>query len=141
MGPLIWCEDYSVNIRAIDNEHKLLIELINDLQHALETQEMVRSQLVSAALEKLKHHIRAHFESEERFLLFNNYPDFDIHQQEHLELLKKLEQFVNHISSEQVVFTEKMLLFLKDWLVRHIILHDCKYGSYYLGQELASRFS
>jgi len=141
MGQLTWSDDYSVHISEIDNEHRLLIELIKELDHAMETQEMVRSQLVSSALEKLSQHIRMHFESEERFLLFNNYPDFTSHQQEHHDLLHTLEKFVGHVSSEQSVFSGENLLFIKDWLVRHIILHDCKYGSFYRGKELATHFS
>ena len=102
---------------------------------------MVRSQLVTSALEKLTRAIRAHFESEERFLLFNNYPDLCSHQQEHHDLLQTLGKFVGHVCSEQVVFSAENLLYLKDWLVRHIILHDCKYGSFYRGKELATRYS
>lgn len=138
MGTLVWCNDYSVHISSIDNEHKLLIELIKELENALETQEMVRFQLVSSALERLTRHIRAHFESEERFLLFNNYPDYGSHQMEHQDLLLKLNQFVRLVHSGNFVFTEQELLFLKDWLARHIILHDCKYGNYFRGMDLAT---
>ncbi len=141
MGLLTWNDNYSVHVSEIDNEHRFLIGLVKELDHALETDEMVRSQLVMSALEKLTHAISAHFESEERFLLFNNYPDFSSHQQEHHDLLATLEQFVGHVCSERAVFSGENLLYLKDWLVRHIILHDCKYGSFYRGKELANRYS
>jgi hemerythrin len=138
MGLLTWNDDYSVHISEVDNEHRLLIELVKDLDSALETQEMVRSQLVSSALVKFTHAITAHFESEERFLLINKYPDFKSHQKEHHDLLQTLEQFVGQVCSKQAVFSEENLLFLKDWLVRHIILHDSKFGSFYRDKELAA---
>lgn len=141
MVPLSWNDDYSVHVSEIDNEHRILIGLVKELDLALETQETVRSQLVMSALEKLTHAIKAHFESEERFLLFNNYPDFSSHQQEHHDLLQTLGQFVGHVCSERTVFSGENLLYLKDWLVRHIILHDCKYGNFYRGRELATRYS
>ena len=141
MGQLNWCDDYSVHISAIDNEHKFLIELIKELDSAMETEEMVRLQLVSTILEKLLHHIRVHFESEERFLLFNNYPDFDSHQQQHQLLLQKLETFISRLNSEHLVFTDQMLLFIKDWYARHILLDDSKFGRYFLGKELAAPYS
>lgn len=138
MGSLKWCDDYSVNIRSIDNEHKLLMELMNEFDAALNTQEQVRAQLVSSAMERLSNQIRAHFNSEERFLLLNKYPDCVRHQSEHNNLLKKLEGFSIKISSEQLVFTEQMSLFLKDWFLRHIIIDDRKFGNFFHNKELAA---
>ena len=82
-----------------------------------------------------------HFDSEERFLLFNNYPEFDAHKLEHAELLGRLRRFESRFKAENRAFKEKMLLFLQDWLVRHIILHDCKFGHYYRGKELINHNS
>jgi hemerythrin len=131
MSPMTWCEDYSVYIRSIDNEHKLLMEHINNLETTLETQEQVRSQIIPPLLKSLLQHIRLHFESEERFLLLNNYPNFIDHQAKHTHLLTKLENFTNNISTGKLVFTEQMLLFLKDWFLRHIILQDKQFGCYF----------
>ncbi len=140
MSSLIWCDDYSVNIRSIDNEHKLLMEMVKELDSALETQGHVLLQLVSAALKQLSHAIRMHFDSEERFLLLNNYPDSVNHQKEHNALLMKLDDFIGNFSSEQLVFTEQMSLYIKDWFVRHIILHDRKFGNFFRDKELATPY-
>lgn len=140
MNNLSWSEDYSVHVSAIDNEHRLLISLINDFGQAMDTQENVQVQIVGDTLERLSRYIYRHFESEERFLLFNNYPEFDTHKSEHTELLGRLERFVARFTLEKRAVNEQMLLFLKDWLVRHIILHDCKFGNYYRDKELTGRF-
>ena len=131
MVSIAWCDDYSVQINSIDNEHKLLIGLIQELDSALKTQEMVRSQLVPSILEKLKRYIHVHFESEECFMQLHDYPELESHQGEHQRLVQKLEQFVSYVNSNKLVFNDPMLSFLKDWLIRHILLEDSKFGKYF----------
>ena len=112
MSKLLWSHDYSVQIPAIDNEHKLLVEIVNEFNDALEAHEVIRTRIVVKVLDKLARCIRQHFESEERFLMFNNYPDFDTHKLEHTKLLVQLEQFERGFQAEKKAFNVKMLLFL-----------------------------
>ncbi|MBK5276100.1 MAG: hemerythrin family protein [Desulfuromonadales bacterium] len=140
MSKLIWLHDYSVQIPAIDNEHKLLVELINEFSSSLDTHGAFQAKIVTESLKKLSCCIKQHFESEERFLMFNNYPDFDAHKQEHDLLLDQIKRFEQRFKTEKKAFNEKMLLFLKDWLVRHIILHDIKFGVYFRDKELINNF-
>jgi hemerythrin len=140
VSKLLWSHDYSVQIPAIDNEHKLLVEIINELSDALDIHERVQIRIVVMTLDKLSRCIRRHFESEERFLMFNNYPEFDTHQLEHTKLMAQLELFERGFQAEKRAFNVKMLIFLKDWLVRHIITHDCKFGFYFRDKELITTF-
>lgn len=136
MSILIWSSDYNVNIPAIDNEHKLLVSIVNDIAHGMNYQGALQARVITESLHRLLNYVRVHFDSEERFLLFNNYPEFDEHKIQHAELLEKLERFEKSFKTENKPFDEKMLLYLKDWLVRHIILHDSKFGHYYRDKEL-----
>lgn len=136
MSILIWSSDYNVNIPAIDNEHKLLVSIVNDIVQGMNYQGALQTRVITESLHRLLNYVRVHFDSEERFLLFNNYPDFDEHKIQHAELLEKLERFEKNFKAENMAFNEKMLLNLKDWLVRHIILHDSKFGHYYRDKEL-----
>ena len=141
MSCLLWNDDdYSVQIPAIDNEHKLLVALINEFSIALQIDESLHSQIITEKLDKLSHCFRNHFASEERFLLFNNYPEFDAHILEHTLLLDRLNKFESRFKTEKKAFNEKMLLFLMDWLVRHIILHDRKFGHYFQNKGLSNHF-
>jgi hemerythrin len=133
---LIWSSDYNVNIPAIDNEHKLLVSIVNDIAQGMNYQGALQTKVITESLHRLLNYVRVHFDSEERFLLFNNYPEFDGHKTQHAELLEKLERFEKSFKTENKPFDEKMLLYLKDWLVRHIILHDSKFGHYYRDKEL-----
>ncbi|MBL0225984.1 MAG: hemerythrin family protein [Geobacteraceae bacterium] len=140
MSTFEWSDHYNVNIPAIDNEHKLLVSLINDIDNVQDCQNSLQSQIIKETLHRLSKYIRSHFESEERFLLFNNYPEFTEHKDKHTELLAHLERFEQRFKAENIVFSDKMLLFLKDWLVRHIILHDCKFGHYFSETGISNEY-
>ncbi len=140
MSTLEWIEDYNVGIPAIDNEHRLLVSLINDINRTIDTHKEFQTQIIGDSLKTLEQCVRNHFASEERFLLFNNYPEYDTHKTEHTLLLEQLEHFEKKFLAEKPDFTENMLLYLKDWLVRHIILHDCKFSSYFRDEELIDHF-
>jgi hemerythrin-like metal-binding protein len=136
MSRLLWSDDYSVHIRSIDNEHKLLVGLLNDIDGALQMEvgQQLRRQLALQYLLQLQLHALAHFESEERFLLLNNYAGVTAHQEEHRDLVRTLEEFAQAVISGKQEVDDSKLFFLKDWLVRHIILLDCTFGEHFKGR-------
>lgn len=136
MNELNWSEDYSVGIPTIDNEHKLLVSMVNDINRILDTHQDFQIQIVNDILKKLTYCIRRHFESEEGLLLLNNYPKYEAHKAEHAILLEQLDIFEKNFKDSKKSFTEEMLFYLEDWLVRHIILHDCEFGFYFRGKKI-----
>src|SRR5450631_1764868 len=102
MDHLLWNnEDYSVHISAIDNEHKLLVSMVNEFSFTLQLDGSLHSQIITEKLVNLSHVIRKHFESEERFLLFNNYPEYTDHLSEHSLLLERLSRFESRFKAEK----------------------------------------
>jgi hemerythrin-like metal-binding protein len=141
VSTLLWSSDYNVNIQAIDDEHKLLVSIIDDIAHSLQSHSSLQSQPITDSLHRLSDYIRTHFESEERLFLFNHYPEFTQHKDEHTKLLARIDNFEQRFKADQWTFNENMLLYLKDWLLRHIILYDCKFGNYYREKELINHFA
>jgi hemerythrin len=140
MSELEWTSDYLLNIPAIDNEHKLLVSIINDISRSMLCHDSVQTKIIAESLQMLSTCIRSHFVSEERFLLLNSYPELESHMAEHSGLLAILDRFELDFKSRKQALNEELLLFLKDWLVRHIILHDSKIGHYYSEHELSSDY-
>jgi len=139
MSALQWIkEDYCVYIPAIDSEHKLLIAIVNDFESALNMDCSLHAQIIPGKLAILSEIIKKHFESEEQFLLVNNYPWLEEQKSQHAQLLEQLAKFESRFKAEKSAFNDKMLLFLKDWLIRHLILYDRKFGNYFNGKELVS---
>jgi methyl-accepting chemotaxis protein/hemerythrin len=138
MSCLLWNnEDYSVHILSIDNEHKILLALVNELESAMNFHILLQAKFMLDKIAHFSNCIRNHIASEERFLLSNKYPELATHQLKHAEIIERLNKFESWFKECNVPFNEKMILFLKDLLVRHFILHDRKYGTYYLDKDLS----
>lgn len=120
-----WSADYSVNVAALDDQHKELIAILNRLFIAVSKLE--GSKAISGTLDDLMSYTEKHFALEESLMRQAKYPDFDAHKAEHQRLLAQLDQFrKKHQSEEKPIYFE-MLGFLKAWLRDHILSVDRKY--------------
>jgi len=124
-----WKKEYSVNIQELDEQHKLLIQMINDL-HGL----IVRKSnpgAVCEVLERLIHYTRTHFDDEETLMRNSDFPGYEAHKARHDQFIGEVEALERRAKisqgSEQLVGME-MLFKLKDWLVDHIVVMDMDYS-------------
>ena len=78
METIRWSENISVNNYVIDNQHKYLIELTNNL--ILNSNAKVNSEIIGETLTKLYKYSKEHFEDEEALLEKFNYPKLEEHK-------------------------------------------------------------
>ena len=129
-----WKPEMSVGIDAIDADHQLLIELINEL--ALHTgavggvasREADDYTLIGQIFDSLNRYIRLHFQREERVLATVNYKDLDSHRSLHSNFVAEiarlqLDYYKNHDSKVPL----KLCQYLKNWLNNHILIDDMAY--------------
>ena len=127
MNTVSWQNAYSLGIPEIDEQHKTLFELINELWDALAKRSPIESQLL--VIEGLEHYTIAHFAAEETFMRAIKYPKFDAHKQTH-------DKFVQRVAEEKARLLAgnglslDVLYFLKDWLVNHILVDDQDYAGF-----------
>ncbi len=123
-----WSHGLSVNIREIDEQHKKLVQLLNDLYAAMKAGkgEAVQARL----LEELVNYTIHHFENEERYLTKYGYPEFRQHKQEHEALKAKVADFAGKLRQGKVAVSSEILTFLKNWVVNHIKKTDKRYSSF-----------
>ncbi len=130
MAYLIWNKNYSVGIKAMDNQHKKLFNIINDLHDGMSsgsTDEVMRK-----VLSELCDYTKFHFTEEETLMSINDYPELSSHKEAHNKLCEKLQnlqqQFDERKSNLTIIL--KIENFLSSWLVNHIKGLDKKYGLY-----------
>lgn len=123
-----WKDDYSVSVAAIDNQHRRLFQLAQDLHEAM----LARSgkQLLAGTLDNLIAYTKTHFASEERLMEERRYPDYRAHKAEHETLTQTVLQFQKDFLAGKVALSVHLMQFLKDWLQRHIVQTDKKFGLY-----------
>jgi hemerythrin len=71
---------------------------------------------------------RYHFTAEERLMQKYNYPEFREHQAEHVKLAGQVEHFINDYAEGETQIDDKVMEFLKHWLVDHILNTDVAFG-------------
>ncbi len=122
-----WTPDYSVNIKAIDDQHKELVAILNHLFLAVARQQ--GDKVIAGILDALTDYTRIHFALEERLMREANYAELDAHMEEHRRLIAQLDRLCKiHLLEERPIYFE-MLSFLKSWLKEHIQGEDRKYSA------------
>ena len=128
MKTIQWSESISVNNSEIDNQHKNLIQLTNNL--ISNSNAKVNSEIIGETLQKLLKYIKEHFKDEEELLEKCNYPKLEEHKKEHKKFVKKIVGFCNDVLIGKSAVTEEMIYFLVDWLLNHTSIDDQDYKNY-----------
>lgn len=132
MTLLHWRENMSVGVEAVDNDHKHLVDLLNQM-HFLVLAGDDRSS-VGDVLDELVHYIDYHFDREEKLMQFSNYPGLEEHRICHQDLARRLLEYKKTFEDRPESFdTAAFYDFLSDWLVVHVLEKDMKYKPYVCG--------
>ena len=120
-----WSETYSVKIAMVDAQHKVLVDLINELHQAMIARRGKES--LGGILARLVKYTKGHFAAEEGLLQVNQYPDLANHKAEHERFTQTIVEFQGKFQKNEAAMTIDVMDFLKDWLVKHIMGVDKKY--------------
>jgi hemerythrin-like metal-binding protein len=109
----------------MDNEHKRLIDIINNLYVAMRSGRS--KEAIGSILDELIDYTKTHFAHEERLMQDAGYSGFDEQKRSHVALVSQIVEIQQKYRSGTALGQEVMT-FLKDWLVNHIQGLDKKYG-------------
>jgi len=125
---LVWKDEYSVGIQAMDEDHHKWMYLINQLQTAIHYQ--TGEEFENQALDAVVEYTKTHFKREEDLMTEHGYPGYEAHKAEHEETIAKVEGFLSAYESQGHEVLEELADFLKDWLINHIQVTDQAYGPF-----------
>jgi len=128
MALLVWNDSYSVKVRRFDDQHKKLIDLVNQLHEAMKAGK--GSAILNDVLGPLAAYTQTHFSEEERLMLYNGYPGYMEHKKAHDQLVAHVRDFQKQVEAGTASVSLGLMTFLKDWLLQHIQGVDRKYGPY-----------
>lgn len=126
---LKWLPQYEVGNKAIDEQHKVLVIMLNDFYHKedKESSVMLFHNIVS--------YIELQFDAEESLLRQINYPNTEAHIREHQELKDKLIVLMQKLDDYHLDVQHKVAMFIYAWLTKHILQSDMSYKAYALSIE------
>ena len=128
MALFTWNDSYSVNIREIDDQHKILVKLINDLHDAMKVGK--GKEVMGTTIKELVDYTAYHFDHEEKLFTSNGYPESSQHKAIHEKLIAEVKTLQKNYESGNTVISMEVMNFLKDWLSGHIMGTDKKYSSF-----------
>lgn len=132
-----WVDDLSVGVHRMDDQHKVLLRLINRVADLSESG--VGGAAVRIVLGQLVDYTKFHFQDEEKLMRDAGYPEVDVHAKVHEAFVAEVGRLVAAATaSTETVDGSALLPLLKDWLVRHIQGTDKKYGKHILAKETTS---
>lgn len=125
MGLLQWNDSFSVQVEEIDNQHKVMLNMINEYYNAAMKKEP-QDGLIKL-INGLEAYTIQHFDTEERYFDSFNYPDKVEHIRAHDEMKKKVTELKEQVADKKKVLSLEVGTFLIDWLANHIKGTDKKY--------------
>lgn len=126
---LQWSKDLAIGHPIIDSDHQMLINIANDLAHA--TKSGASADVVGTALGRLVQYIETHFRREEALFMASGYPHKEKHLQNHRDIENLVQTFLIAFQKDpKSVDMNKLMDFLKTWLVKHIGKLDKGYAPY-----------
>ncbi len=129
-GLTMWTEDLAVGIEAIDDDHRILLELLTRAY----CEQGDASYTLSTLLAELAEYAPGHFRREESIMKACGYPGSADHNQVHQFLLNQLEIKKDRLRKGTISRPE-VIVFLTSWLVNHVRDVDKVFGKYCQGQE------
>jgi len=134
MALFTWSDKYSVGVKDMDNQHKVLVDILNELYEAMQTNQS--KEILGKTITKLVSYTKTHFANEERYMEKYNYPGLTEQKKSHIAFVDKITVFKNDYDAGKIAMSVSLTSFLKDWLLTHISGTDKKYGEFFNAKGL-----
>lgn len=127
MPLMTWNDKMSVGVELLDNDHKRLVDMINQLFDGIQAGQ--GKDAVGKILDGLVKYTVEHFKHEEDFFDQTGYPGTAEHKAIHADLTKQVVDIQQKYNSgATAALSLEVMNFLKNWLINHIQGLDKKYG-------------
>lgn len=120
-----WSDEYALDLPEIDDQHKVLFEILNSLWAAIVNR--AKHEEMVDIINRLEQYTVSHFTAEEVYMRAIGYADFDAHRETHKAFVTRLADEKRLVESGGAPGLD-LLKFLRDWLANHILVADKAYA-------------
>ncbi len=128
MGLFKWKDEFSVNNEELDQQHKLFLDTLNTVQNRIGSVESF--EVFKKSITALGHYIDVHFIEEEEHLVEIGYPYIERQRQQHDFFRARISELENSCQDRSDTELEKLLMFMRDWFLKHVLEADQDYARY-----------
>ena len=122
-----WDGSLSVGIDTIDEHHRYLIDLINDLFEVVSNKRGARE--IARLIKATDIYAKVHFRTEELMMQHHGFEGIHRQEQQHHAFEAKIREFYEELHDNPLVARFDVLSYLRDWLIHHIRVEDAKLRS------------
>ena len=139
-----WKDSYRIGIEQIDEDHRHLVNLINEL-HAGISRHVSHVRLPGIidelealidVLDALIDYATGHFALEEDCMREHEYPGYEEMKQAHGEFLRMAERLRRRFDEGRGISARQILDSLKEWLETHVLGLDQQFGEFMIRNEI-----
>ncbi len=123
-----WTPELNVNIEMIDEQHHILVDMINDFYDELSKKSS--KELIGKLITEMREYTETHFKAEEELFLSYGYKESEKHIQTHKSFIAKVNDLEKRYKEGKLIISFEITNFLKSWLVNHIQKTDKKYAKF-----------
>lgn len=118
-----WDDSYLLGITEIDNQHKKLVEIANELYETASGSPEAYKLNMSRVLKKLTDYTVYHFTNEEEFQRKYGYAGVDIHKNAHDNFIKEVNFQIKQLSDNREDGM-RFYSYMVNWILNHIAKAD-----------------
>jgi hemerythrin len=134
MALIEWNDGLKIGIGVIDDQHKQLVKLTNELNDAMKSGKA--KAVLSGIVGSLTRYTVTHFSEEERYFDKFSYPKGAGHKKEHSDFVTKVSGFQKGLDEGKIALSIEVVNFLAQWLKDHIAVSDKAYAPFFLEHGL-----
>jgi len=128
MSDSTWTDDLSLGVDAIDREHHLQVDLLDEVVTSLDAARPAAE--VLEVLDRLIEYTNAHFLAEQLMMRLHGYPLYQAHVAEHDRLLAEVRALRDAVAGGDEATSRPVAATLRTWLTTHMRGMDRTYAEY-----------
>ena len=132
---VVWDNAYTTGIPLIDEQHRELVSLTNQLYQACLTGTNDVGPAFKTSMARMVEYVRFHFTAELEILERVKFPAYADHKMQHDSLVKNILDAAKDFNTGKKFVPNTFVRTLKDWVFGHIAVSDKQYALYIAGQK------
>jgi len=134
---ITWSNKLSCGIKLIDDQHKGLVELVNDMFNHATGNALKEQNYFHSVIQEAVKYVKVHFATEEKIMLATKFAGYAEHKKEHDNFVLAVVANIKDYEAGKRLTLSSFTRFLKEWVLSHIAVMDKQYFEYF--KKIATR--
>ncbi|MBT3379550.1 MAG: bacteriohemerythrin [Lentisphaerae bacterium] len=122
-----WREEYCIGVPEMDQQHQFLFETAARVQATVESGPEKGD--VAMGLQLILAYAETHFADEEDLMEREGFAGYKEHCLRHRHLIEEITRYAARLDADERKVDRRFLVFLKEWVLEHILTEDRQYGT------------